>query len=406
MYGFSALFKPLAEELGFSRAVTSVATGIGRFSGGFEAPVTGWLTDKFGPKWVILFGVTVFGIGLILMNFIDSLWAFYLVWGFVVGTGMNTSLAFPIDKAITNWFVKKRGFALSVRWVFSGILVLPLIAWLINIQGWRMACVTGGLVMLCVGLPLTWFLIRNRRPEYYGLFPDGIRPDRELEEDAEKTIEKGVRYAAEVHEIEFTLRQAMKTPAYWLLVLAQIGTGTAVLSLSMHVIPFLTDIGMETTNAATTLTIAGLFSVAARFGIGVMVDRFNKESLRFIYGGALLLQAVGIAVFLVNQTIAMVYPFLILWYIGNGGAIVMMSIIGGRYFGRKAYGSIRGSSIIFSMPFGIIGPIFTGWIYDTKGDYITAFITLAALLSVAGFVTLLNRPPKPPAKVTDIREFL
>jgi len=106
MYGFSALFKPLALELGFSRAVTSVATGIGRFSGGFEAPVTGWLVDKFGPKYVILFGVTVFGLGLILMYFIDSLWAFYIVWGVVVSTGMNTALAFPIDKAITNWFVK------------------------------------------------------------------------------------------------------------------------------------------------------------------------------------------------------------------------------------------------------------------------------------------------------------
>jgi len=340
------------------------------------------------------------------MYFIDSLWAFYVVWGVLAGTGMNTAFAFPIDKAITNWFVKKRGFALSVRWVFSGILILPLIAWLIDIQGWRMACVTGGGVMLCVGLPLTWFFIRNRHPEYYGLLPDGATSDAGLEVGIEKTIERGVSYAAEVQEIEFTLRQAMKTLAYWLIVLAEIGTGTIVVSLSMHAIPFLTDIGMEPTRAATTMTIAGLFSIVARFVIGIVIDRCSREFLRFIYGGALLLQAVGIAVFLVNQTIAMVYPFLILWYIGNGVALIMLSVIGGRYFGRKAYGSIRGSSIIFSMPFGIIGPIFTGWIYDTRGDYIVAFTALAALLAVTGFLTLLNRPPKPPTKVTNVREFL
>jgi len=269
-----------------------------------------------------------------------------------------------------------------------------------------MACVTGGVVMLCIGLPLIWFFIRDRRPEYYGLLPDGIKSEAEVKDGPQKTIEKGVSYAAEAQEIEFTLRQAMKTPAYWLLVLAQIGTGTAVLSFSMHAIPFLTDIGMEPTIAATTLTIAGLFSIMSRFAIGVLVDRFKPELLRFIYGGAILLQAIGIAVFLIYQTTVMVYPFLILWYIGNSIALIMMSITGGRYFGRKAYGSIRGSSIIFSMPFGIAGPIFTGWIYDTNGNYIIAFTTLALLLTVVGVLTFFNRPPKPPEQITSIRKFL
>ena len=75
------MFKPIAADLGISRAVTSVAASIGRFEGGLEAPITGWATDKFGPKWVIIFGCFLIGIGLILMYFVNSLWAFYVVWG-------------------------------------------------------------------------------------------------------------------------------------------------------------------------------------------------------------------------------------------------------------------------------------------------------------------------------------
>jgi len=131
IYGFSALFKPIASELGFSRAVMSVAASIGRFEGGFEAPLTGWVTGKFGPRLPVLFGVFLLGLGLILMNFINSLWAFYVVWGVILGTALNVAFHIPIDAAIANWFVKKRGLALGIRQTLkglSGVLVLPLVA--------------------------------------------------------------------------------------------------------------------------------------------------------------------------------------------------------------------------------------------------------------------------------------
>ena len=168
-YGFSALFKPIASELGFSRAVTSVAASIGRLEGGFEAPLSGWVTDRFGPRWIVIFGILIMSASLILMNFIDSLWTFYVVWGVMFGTGFNIAVTLPIDTAISNWFVKKRGAALSIKMVFSGlsgVLVLPLVAWLIATQGWRMTCVIGGLVMGFVGLTLAWFFLKLHRPVY------------------------------------------------------------------------------------------------------------------------------------------------------------------------------------------------------------------------------------------------
>ena len=132
-YGFSAFFKPISTELNFSRTVTSTAAGIGRLEGGLEAPISGWLVDKFGPKWVIFGGVAVVGVGLLLMNLVHSVWTYYAVWGVTIGTGINLSMTIPIDKTLTNWFVKKRGLAMGIKMGFlslSSVAVIPVVTWL------------------------------------------------------------------------------------------------------------------------------------------------------------------------------------------------------------------------------------------------------------------------------------
>ncbi len=154
------------------------------------------------------------------------------------------------------------------------------------------------------------------------------------------------------------------------------------------------------------MTICGLSSIASRFLAPVLGDRVKRGTLPFLFGGATLLQAVGVTIFLLNQTVAMVYPFLIIYYIGHGGIVTLMQLIGGRYFGRKAFGSIRGSMTMFIMPFGILGPIYAGWIYDTTGSYITAFITIAIALVFAAAIRFFTRPPKPPAEVGDISKIV
>jgi len=404
-YGFSALFKPISSDLGLSRATTSVAASIGRFEGGFEAPLTGWVTDRHGPRIVVIFGVFLIGLGLILMNFVTSTWTYYLFWGVIVGTGFNIAVMLPVDTAITNWFVKKRGVAQGSKWVISGLggsVVLPFIVVpLIVNQGWRMACVVGGLGMWFINLPLAWFFLKRHRPEYYGLLPDGTIFE-ETGEAAEHTIDRGVKYAAEIGEVEFTLRQAVKAPAYWLLIITQSIHGLAMPVVNIHSIPFLTDIGVGPVRAAGMLATMILAGIPTRFIGGFISDRVKKQHLRFMIGGAYLLQAAGFAAILQNQSTPMIYTWLILYGIGSGTAFPLNSLMRARYFGRKAFGSIAGLSRMLMMPIGIAAPVYIGWVFDTTGNYLEAFTLVAALLAFSAVTMSLIRPPKTPVHVADI----
>jgi OFA family oxalate/formate antiporter-like MFS transporter len=406
--GFSALFKPISAELGLSRAATSVARSLGHLWGGFEAPAVGWLVDRIGPKTIILCGTALMGLGLVLMMPVNSLWTFYVVWGVVVSTGMNVSSQVPVEKAISNWFVRKRGRALSFRQIsfaLATILVVPLISWLTIEVGWRMACATGGVVMWLGGLPLIWFFVRKERPEYYGLLPDGATTKEELAPDKSQMVARGVEYAARSQEFEFTVRQSFRTPALWLLICGYVGFHMAIVVISTHCIPLLTDMGFSPVRAAGVVSTAVAINIPIRFAAGYLADRFRKEHLRFLTGGVFLLPAAAIVFFLLRQSMVTVHVFLVFFYMGQGLGMILHSMMRSRYFGRKGLGSIHGISQMITMPFVMAAPIYAGWVYDTTGSYLGAFKIFAGLLALGAVLIFCARSPQPPAEVGDIRKF-
>lgn len=398
-YGFSALFKPIAEDLGLSRTATSIPASIGRLEGGVMSPLAGWLTDKFGPRWLIFTGVLLISAAFCLMSLVQSFSAFILVWGVMLAIGIDLALAIPLQAAIGNWFLKKRGLANGIQWTFSGlsgVVVLPLIAWLITVVDWRTTCLIGGVVMFIVGVPLVWFFVRQRRPEYYGMLPDGASPSGSEDEDI---TAKGMSYAEEVGEFDFTLRQAIKTRAFWLLVITQSCHFLAAPAISLHGVNFLTDpiVGFDLLQASRIVALMVGISIPARLVGGLLIDRVNKEHMRFVMAGAYLLEALGFALFLLHQTNAMIYAWFVVYGFGMGTGFALMLPMRVRYFGRKAVGSIMGTARAVTVPVGILAPIWCGWIYDTTGSYIFAFTIIAGLLTISGVLALFILPPKPPA---------
>ena len=407
-YGVSVLFKPLSIDLGLNRAGTAWATGIGRLQGSAEAPITGWLSDRFGPRWVIVAGTFIAALGLLLMDFIRSSWAYYLVWGVVTAIGMNLALTIAVDKALTDWFIRKRGLALGIRFVIiggCGVIVLPIISWLVTTYDWRVTCLIWSVVMF-TGVPMMWRFVKQKRPEYYGLLPDGVKVESEERMDLDTMIGRGVEYAAEFDETEFTLRQALKTPAYWLITISWIFAMVVAGAINTHCIPLLTDMGIDENVASGMMAMMVFFTIPARFAAGVLADRVRKDRLQFLVAGTFVLQALGIGIFLLHQSVVTVYVFLVLYGFGSGGPAPLRLTIGGRYFGRKAFASIQGTSMVLTAPVALLSPVYAGWVYDNTGDYIPAFTTFVVMVLIAAVLMSLMRPPKPPEQVTDIRKFL
>jgi cyanate permease len=174
---------------------------------------------------------------------------------------------------------------------------------------------------------------------------------------------------------------------------------------TIHVVPFLTDMGISATTAGAMLSMMVFFTIPSRFFAGLLADRVPKNRLQLIGAASVFLQALGLIIFLFNQNVATAYVLLILFGFGTGAVTPVRLSMGGRYFGRKAFASIMGVGMFINAPLGFLSPIFAGWIFDIYGSYSIAFITFAALLICSSLLILLLRPPDFPKQVSDIRKF-
>jgi MFS family permease len=403
-YGISVFFKDISSELGLSRAITSLAAGIGQLGGGILAPVSGWLCDRFGPKWVTFTGICIAVTGLVLMKFINSEWAYFVTWGVITGLGLSLGLTVAIDKTLTNWFVHQRGLALGIKFALigvCGVVVLPIVTWLAAMVGWRVTCLIWSAIMLAC-IPLILIFMKQKRPEYYGLLPDGAKTRMEAASDKGDIMAEGVEYASSFQETEFTFRQAIRTRAYWMIAIAYSIFILVYGGFTIHIIPFLTDAGISATAASGMMGMMVFFTIPSRFLGGVVADRVEKGRLKFLLAGGGFLQAIGIGTFLLSQNTASVYVLLILYGFSSGVVTPLVIVILGRYFGRKDFGSIFGTCLLLTAPLSLLAPVYAGWIYDTTGSYTTALTVFAVLAAVAALIVSLVRAPKQSDKISVI----
>ncbi len=405
-YGFGLYVKPLIAEFGWSRAQLSLAYSFHRLEGGLEGPFGGIATDKWGPRVVNLAGIVMLGLGFILMYFVNSLWQYYVIW-ITAAIGGNLGLSQPLDAALANWFVRRRGLAVALMragTAFCGPVVLPLVAWLLVIYGWRIACPIVGLVTLIIGIPITWIFIRPHRPEYYGWLPDGRRVGEEEAADREAVIQKGVEYAAEVEEVEFTVRQAIRDRIFWIATVHMTLRGMVSPVVIAHTVPMLTDRGIDPMVAAAAMGAFVLMTFPGRMLFGWLGDRVRVRQLKYMVILGTLLEALGLFILVRATSTIWVWVYLVVYGFAHGANVMIWVPVRGRYWGRKAFATIQGSMQPITMIAGIIAPVYAGWTYDTTGSYISVFVILIICLLVSAVVMYFCNPPKPPEKIGRITE--
>lgn len=388
-YSYGALFNPISHEFGWSRATTSLVFSLSRLEGGVEGLITGPLTDRYGPRVMVMGGWMMAAIGFILMYYMNSFWAFLLAYAGFISLGMGAGLYLPLQTAIAKWFYQKRGLALgflTAGGALGGAIVLPGVAWLITQYGWRVAVLVLAVVVAVLGLGLG-SVIKRHGPQHYGLSPDGTK----LQPDASMSLSRNHIGQSDARiEEGLTLKEAMKTKAFWLMVLAFTFSHTALSAIVVHQIPFVEDMGISKVVAATALGMMTLISIPGRISGGWLADKWNVRHLYFV---ASLVQALGLFFLARATNMAWIWMFVIIYGTGLGLRLPLEPMLRAQFFGHKAFGAIMGYINAFAVFGSFAGPYFAGWIFDTTGSYMTAFLTFAAMMMAAAVVILLLKPP-------------
>jgi sugar phosphate permease len=385
---FGASVAVLAEERGWSKTALSGAAALQQMEAALLGPVLGWLLDRFGPQVFIRAGVFFLGGGLMLLSTVDSLAGFY---GAFVVIAMGGSLAgfFPLNVALIHWFERFRARALSsmsLGLAFGGIAT-PVVAWSLQTYGWRPTAFYSGVLAIVIGFPLA--MVMRNKPEEYGLKVDGL-PEKTSAADLERTMGGTPKPITR----DFTAREALRTPAFWLL---SLGHGFALFTVHtvlVHAITHLKEgLGYSIATAAMVMALVTAFQI-----VGVMVgwaigDRFDK---RRISAACMLAHAAGLLLLTYAFHMWMLVAFAVLHGTAWGLRGPFMQAIRADYFGRAAIGMILGLSYMIIIIGQMGGPLIAGAFADAHGNYRFGFTLLAVLAGLGSFFFLFAKKPARP----------
>ncbi len=381
-YGFTAIFEPIANELGWSYTQISFAASMRGLEVGLLAPLIGILADRWGPRRLIFGGAVITALGLILLSRVTSLGMFYGAF-FLVALGMSACAMTVLMTAVANWFRRNVGIAsgIAVSGFGFGGLLIPVIVALIDKYDWRMTVTILGLGMLVIVLPLA--LLVRHKPEQYGYLPDGEVKGTVIFDNGSATLP--------AIEVDVRAKQALKTSAFWHIVLAYTYHIMVVGAVVTHVMPYLSSISVARSTSTLVATAIPLMSIGGRLSLGWLGDKFDR---RWIAAGAFAMVGLGVLCFGYASVAGtwLLVPFLIFFSSGYGGLSALRPSLVMEYFGRKNFGTVFGLIVGISMLGNIAGPPLAGWVFDNWGSYQGIWLVFAGLALVA-VISLLTVTP-------------
>jgi len=385
-YAFSAFIDHFIADLELSRSLVSTLYTVGTLTASFVLPFVGRMFDKYGARIMISVMSLLLGLACIYMGLVRG--ALMLGIGFFMmrqfGQG---SLSLVSRNVINLWWVRRRGVAMGISGVavaLIGGLSPYIINSMIPVYGWRMTYILMGAMLILFMLPIGWVFTRDR-PEDHGLQPDGAAaPDPENTE-------------REPLEANWTLSQAIRTRAFWLItsssfVMSMLNTG-----LAFHLFSIFADSGLSSTMAASVFVPIAATGALMQLASGIAIGRVPAHVLQAL---GLFLNATILVMAAKLSSAGMAYSFGVVMGVQSGVEMLVISVVYANYFGRRHLGSIGGLAATIGIAGSALGPMPLGIARDLLGSYSTVLIGFAALPLVLGIACLLFcRPPgEPPAE--------
>lgn len=377
-----ALVPALQDEFGWSVASIAAAMTIGTVAAALIAPVIGPLADRYGARWMLFGSIAVMIALLAALAFIDELWQLWLLYGLgrAVGVGI---VDLVVVVAIANWFVRARGRAMGLTMIGTraGMSLMPLmLAWTLGFGGLRAGFL--GLAVLVAVLALLPPLIIRRRPEDVGLRVDRAGASAASADEPSDS------------DPVWTVRQALRTRAFWLLLL-----GTSILmivggSVNFTFVSHLASSGVDDSTAVFALSLwAGMGIIGGVLG-GELRQRF---SVRFALPAIICVTAASLVWFVMADSVWMALVFAVWHGLSFGAQLPLNRISFPDYFGRYSVGAIRGVTAPVQFALNAFGPLIAGFVFDWQGSYDPLYLAFVALLAAAALSILAAPKPRAPA---------
>jgi MFS family permease len=386
---FSVLFPAILDEFGWDRGVTAGAFSFGFLVSALVTPFVGRLMDLRGPRPVIELGVVTMGVGLLLASLIHEPWQLYLTLGALAGGGVNCLAYTGQSLYLTNWFVRRRGLALSIA--FSGvgigsITILPWQGWIIQAAGWRSACVWLGILVLALLGPLN--LLLKRRPEDFGLAPDGMLSGSVSTDRAANVVDHA--WAA----VDWTLGRALRTGRFWWIAAGYFCGLFSWYAVQVHQTKYLVEIGFGPSEAAWALGSVSLVAIPGQIGFGHLSDRIGREWVWMIGNVGFVICYVTLVLLRDAPTAPLLFAMVLAQGSLGYSLTSVMGAIPAEIFEGRHFGSIFGTVMVAAILGGAAGPWVTGVLYDATGSYSIAFWIAAGCSTISILAIWLAAPGK------------
>jgi MFS family permease len=386
---FSLLLPPLLEEFRWDRGLAAGAFSFGFLVSAVLSPIVGRVIDVRGPRIVIMCGMILTTTGLLLAPYIHEPWHLYATLGVLVGGGANMMTYTVHSQFLPNWFVARRGLAISIAFSGAGIGAIVLLPWLQSIildQGWRMACWTMALLVLLAVAPLNSLV--HKRPEDVGLLPDGASAASSAAGPAKPSNVVDPAWVA----IEWTLARAVRTARFWWIAVAYFCALVAWYGIQVHQTKYLTEIGYGPLVAAWALGAVSVIGIPGQIILGGLSDRVGREWIWMTgCAGFAACYALLIAMEHAPSTALLYAMVFAQGFFGYALASVMGPIVA-EIFEGPHFGSIFGTVTVALIAGGAAGPWLAGFIHDETASYRLAFAIIIGCCVVSAIAIWLAAP--------------
>lgn len=377
-YGWTAFIGPITTTFGWSMSQISWASALRSLEIGVFNPMWGPVVDRGNPKKLMALGASLSAAGLFCLSQTRNLFMYYA--GFLIlGIGSSLAIGMLPQTIMTRWFHKDVGKANGLFYVGAGLggVSVPLVVWLIDRLGWQNTLLYTAIIMLVLGISIS-FIFRTR-PQDYGMVPDG----REDNANAKRKQANS--------DFSTTVKEALKMRVFWHLVVTTLFQSSAMATVIMFAIPYLTGLGMDRTTAGTVVSIYTFVSLFGRILMGSLCDFFHK---RWVLAGAIAVQTIGLLLYWQmsgDAPLWFVILFAIPYGFGVAGVAPLRAPVTAEYFGTKNFASIYGLSSFFYGVGNLVSPPIAGWFYDTYQDYKTWWLILV-IMGVVALVSAVTMP--------------